>query len=141
MRINEALLISIIEQAISSDEVSDTQLKAIEQYADRLFKTAGVDINFSSHFRDRVNDIRNSKAITANDLVDLFQKAYDQLDRGKKISRLGPDAQAVIKDMSSDINMPFVLVWDAKNRELDLVAKTIMRKKNFTTPNQELVLK
>jgi hypothetical protein len=49
---------------------------------------------------------------------------------------LGPDAEAVLNDMQTDINMPFVLKWDGK--ELDLVAKTVMRKSNFATSNPKL---
>ena len=44
---------------------------------------------------------------------------------------MGPDSEAVMKDLESDINIPFVLKWDRDNQELDLVAKSIMRKKNF----------
>lgn len=33
--------------------------------------------------------------------------------------------------------MPFALRWDPRNQELDLIAKTVMRKKDFKTPNQE----
>ena len=51
---------------------------------------------------------------------------------------MGPDAQAVIKAMASDINVPFVLDWDRNAEELDLIAKTAMRKKNFRTPDQVL---
>ena len=40
--------------------------------------------------------------------------------------------------MRTDINMPFVL--NLKGDELELVAKTIMRKKNFKTPNPELAV-
>jgi hypothetical protein len=43
--------------------------------------------------------------------------------------------------MRSDINVPFVLNWDPRSQVLDLVAKTVMRKKNFQTPNPELPLK
>ena len=50
---------------------------------------------------------------------------------------LGPVAEAVIKDMKTDINMPFVINIDRKGM-LDLVAKTIMRKKNFKTTSMEL---
>jgi hypothetical protein len=39
--------------------------------------------------------------------------------------------------MRADINMPFVINID-KNGMLDLVAKTVMRKKNFKTSNMEL---
>ena len=55
---------------------------------------------------------------------------------GKTIRKLGPDAEAVINDMKTDINMPFVL--NLKGGELELVAKTVMRKKNFKTPNRKL---
>ena len=48
-----------------------------------------------------------------------------------------PDAEAVISDMETDVNMPFVLNLD-KNGMLDLVAKTVMRKKDFKTRNQKL---
>ena len=69
----------------------------------------------------------------------LFRsKAYKQLDRGREIARLGPEAQAVLKDMENDINIPFILKWDSKNEELDLVMKTIMRKRNFMTSNPTL---
>jgi hypothetical protein len=34
--------------------------------------------------------------------------------------------------------MTFVLHWDEKAKEFDLIAKTIMRKKNFKTTNQKL---
>ena len=34
--------------------------------------------------------------------------------------------------------MPFVLKWDSNSQELDLVAKTVMRKKNFMTPDTKL---
>ena len=39
--------------------------------------------------------------------------------------------------MKTDINMPFVLN-KTRGGELELVAKTVMRKKNFSTSNQKL---
>jgi hypothetical protein len=41
----------------------------------------------------------------------------------------------VLKDMQTNINLPFVLKWDSRNNELDLVAKTVMRKPDFKTPD------
>ena len=55
---------------------------------------------------------------------------------GKKIAQLGPDAEAVINDMKTNINMPFVL--NLKGNELELVAKTVMRKKDFKTSGPKL---
>lgn len=116
-------------------EITDEDLKKLETYADKIFRNVGIDVEFTRHFLDRVNDIRNQRQITLAELAVLFRDEYAKW--GKKIAQLGPDAQAVMKDMRSDINIPFVLNWDHRNQELDLVAKTVMRKKNFVTPNPE----
>lgn len=116
--------------------ITKTDLDQIEKYADKLFAKVGIDVEFTRHFLDRVNDERNKKQITTAELTRLFKQSYAKY--GKKIAQLGPDAEAVIKDMRTDINMPFVLNF--KNGELELVAKTIMRKKNFKTPNPELAV-
>jgi len=116
--------------------ITKTDLDQIEKYADKLFAKVGIDVEFTRHFLDRVNDERNKKQITSAELTRLFKQSYAKY--GKKIAQLGPDAEAVIKDMRTDINMPFVLNF--KGGELELVAKTIMRKKNFKTPNPELAV-
>ena len=121
---------------IIDEDVTQSQLNDIEKYADRLFKSVNIDVNFTRHFVDRVNDRRNEKPISTSELTRLFKQTYKK--HGKKIHKMGDDAQAVIQDMQTDINMPFVLAYDDRNKELDLVAKTIMRKKNFKTPNQKL---
>jgi len=118
------------------EEISATELKGIEMYADKLFKAVGIDVEFTRHFLDRVNDARNVKDITPTELALLFRKTYAV--HGQKIPKLGPDAEAVIADMKSDINLPFVLKWDRNSQEFDLVAKTVMRKKNFMTSNPKL---
>ena len=119
-----------------TEEVSQSDIKSIENYADKLFKVLNIDVEFTRHFLDRVNDARNKKDITPEELQALFRKTYHT--HGKKIPKLGPDAEAVIADMASDINLPFVLKWDKDSEELDLVAKTVMRKKNFMTTNPKL---
>ena len=121
---------------IIDEDVTQSQLNDIEKYADRLFKSVNIDVNFTRHFVDRVNDRRNEKPISTSELTRLFKQTYKK--HGKKIPKMCDDAQAVIQDMQTDINMPFVLAYDDRNKELDLVAKTIMRKKNFKTPNQKL---
>ena len=116
--------------------ITRSDLAQIEKYADKLFAKVGVDVEFTRHFLDRVNDERNRKQITVQELIRLFKQTYAK--HGRKIPQLGPDAEAVIKDMRTDINMPFVLNWNPRQQEFELVAKTIMRKKNFRTPNPEL---
>jgi len=113
-------------------------LKDVEKYADKLFAKLGIDVEFTKHFLDRVNDARNKKQITQSELIRLFKQTRQK--HGKKIAQLGPDAEAVLKDMQTDVNMPFVLQWDDKNQELDLIAKTVMRKKGFKTPDPEFAV-
>ena len=118
------------------EQVSKSDLDAVEKFADRLFAKVGIDVEFTRHFLDRVNDERNKKQITTAELTRLFKQTYNK--HGKKIPQLGPDAEAVISDMKTDINMPFVLNWDKQTQEFELVAKTVMRKKRFATSNQKL---
>ena len=111
------------------------ELDQLEVFADRLFAKVGIDVEFTRHFLDRVNDERNVKQITASELTRLFKQEYKRW--GKPIAQMGPDSEAVLKDLATDVNIPFALRWDKENNELDLIAKTVMRKKNFKTSNKE----
>ena len=81
-----------------------------------------------------MNDARNKKQLTTSELTRLFKQSFKKY--GKKIGQLGPDAEAVINDMKTDVNMPFVL--NLKGQELELVAKTVMRKKDLKTSGPKL---
>ena len=116
-------------------QVTSKQLKSLEVVLDKVFANIGMDIEFTKHFIQRINDPRNKEQITVKELAILFKKEY--IRWGKKIAQMGPDAEAVMKDLSSDINVPFKLEWNNQTKELELVAKTIMRKKNFSTPNKQ----
>lgn len=110
--------------------ITKTQLQRIEQYADRFFKEFGIDINFgSNHFFQRLNDPRNITQISSDELRNVFRKA--SIKHGYKLAGLNPNAEGVLKDMESDINVPFIMKWDKENQEIDLIPKTIMRKSNF----------
>jgi len=117
------------------EDVSKSDLDQVEKYADKLFAAVGIDVEFTRHFLDRVNDERNKKPINTAELIRLFRLTYKK--HGKKIPKMGPDAQAVVRDMETDINMPFVLNVD-RSGMLDMVAKTVMRKKDFKTSNPKL---
>jgi len=117
-----------------NEEVSKVDLATVEKFADKIFAKVGIDVEFTKHFLDRVNDPRNGKEISVAELTRLFRQTYKK--HGKKIAKMGDDAQAVLNDMQTDINLPFVLQWDGK--EFDLISKTIMRKKDFKTSNQKL---
>jgi len=116
------------------EEITKKDLDQVEKYADKIFAKVGIDVEFTRHFMDRVNDARNKKPITTSELTRLFKQSFKKY--GKKIAQLGPDAEAVINDMKTDVNMPFVL--NLKGQELELVAKTVMRKKDFKTSGPKL---
>lgn len=123
-----------LNASASGKQISKKDLDGVEKYADRLYASVGIDIEFTRHFLDRVNDARNKRQITVAELVRMFKQSFKKF--GKKIAQLGPDAEAVLNDMQTDVNMPFAL--NLKGGELELVAKTIMRKKDFKTTNPKL---
>lgn len=128
--LREGSALDIVPGADDSDGfITKQELKAIETLVDSLFKKVGMDVRFTTHFYDRVNDARNKKPITTAELMGLFRKAFSKY--GEQLSKSSPSIEGVIKDINTSINVPFVLDWDDKNQELDLVTKTVMRKKDF----------
>jgi|TARA_R110002167_G_scaffold77666_3_gene215493 hypothetical protein len=120
------------------NQLSQGDLDSLETFADKVFGKVGIDVNFTRHFLDRVNDERNVKQISMGELTRLFKQEAKRFS--KPIAQLGPDAEAVMKDLQTDLNLPFVLVWDDRNEELDLIAKTVMRKKDFKTSDPEFTI-
>lgn len=119
-----------------NENVGWDQLKELEKYADDLFNELGLDVVFTKHFKDRVNDVRNGQPITYNELKALFLKAY--LKAGQEISDLPVETEAVLKDLSSKLNIPFKIQDapdDAGHTEHDMVMKTIMKKDRFMSSN------
>ena len=116
-----------------SEDVSQGQLNDLEKFGDRLLKKFNIDIEFTRHFADRMNDKRNDPAIKVTELQRLFKKIAK--NKGKDVKKHG-DAEAVLKDMQSDLNLPVVVNY--KNGEFEVVNKTIMRKKNFKTTSPEI---
>ena len=115
----------------SSNYITKEELKEVEDFADQLFKELGIDIAFTNHFYERLNDPRNGKQITEEELKEMFQDTF--LKIGDNLLDMKINTEAVINDVSSRLNIPFVLVYDKKNHEVDLVSKTIMRKSDFKT--------
>jgi hypothetical protein len=131
--------LSFVKEAFDSlqeSRISKTELHRLEQYADALFFRFGIGIDFKtmlrdSHFYQRLNDPRNKPEITADEIKQLFRKVSQKY--GEALSKANSGAEGVLKDMSTDINIPFIIKWDKDKKELDLVPKTVMRKKNFYT--------
>ena len=109
------------------EDISMSQLNQVEKHLDKVWAKVGIDVEFTRHFHDRVNDARNGKPINTAELLRIYKQIYKRY--GKPISQLSKGTEILLKDMSTDINVPVVLRWNG--RELEMIAKTVMRKKNF----------
>jgi hypothetical protein len=116
-----------------NEEVTQTQIKDLEKFADRILAKFNVDVEFTRHFADRMNDDRNKPAITIPELQRFFKKIAK--NKAKDIKQIG-DSEAVLKDIQADLNLPVVISFDRDKEEFEVVNKTIMRKKDFKTPNK-----
>ena len=115
------------------EDVSQSELNQVEKYLDKVWAKVGIDVEFTRHFMDRVNDARNVKPISPAELIKIYRQIYKKY--GKPISRLTSGVNILLKDMSTDINVPVVLRWNGK--ELEMIAKTIMRKNNFKSSTKK----
>jgi hypothetical protein len=123
----------VIEEGNQMGLIGLKQIKAFEKVVDQLFKKFDIDFNFTRHFGDRMDDDRNNPNITMKELADFIKKVYAK--KGKSIKGMA-GAEAVLKDIQTDINIPVAITYDRTNDEFDVVMKTIMRKKNFKTPDK-----
>lgn len=116
-------------RSILKEYITNSDLKSVDSFADSLFSDVGIDVAFTKHFMDRVNDLRNGKDITPEELKNLFKKEYEKY--GETISKLPIGSERVMTDLDTNINIPFALSWDRKSPDMNLVTKTVMRKKDF----------
>ena len=110
---------------------SQKDVDDIEKFADRILKKYGIDVEFTRHFVDRLNDPRNNPEIKVTELQRFFKKI--QRAKGQNIIK-NPDTEAVLKDMSSNLNLPVVI--KKKGDSFEVVNKTIMRKPDFKTTSK-----
>jgi hypothetical protein len=110
------------------EEMSQMAIQSVEDFADKELNP--LDIEFTSHFFDRLVDPRNIKPISSAELIGFFKRLakkkkqlFDFLSKYKEI---------VATDNRTDINIPLV------KQANTAIAKTIMRKKDFKTPDPKI---
>ena len=123
------------------EKVSPNDLKNIEKKADADLKPLNIDVDLQkNHFKDRVNDPRNDPAIKPSDISSLLAKVKKA--KGQKIKQK-KDGEAVLKDKESKVNIPVALktTRDGSGKKItSVVAKTIMRKKDFKTSKSSPII-
>ena len=120
-----------------AEHITREDLQQLEAMLDQLYSRVGIDVELNrTHFLQRVNDPRNRQPITINELSKLFKGAFQKYN--KKLAQMGPNVEAVLFDIQTKINVPFALEWDRVNQELDLIAKSALRKVNYQTRDRML---
>lgn len=99
--------------------------KDLDQYADKQLNPE--DVVFTRHFFDRMVDPRNNKMISRAEILGFFKR----LAKHKKhfLDFLKKYKEFVVTDKRYDINIPFTKTMN------QLIAKTVMRKRDFKTSN------
>ena len=127
------LLADIVTERINftPDFITKGDVEFVDDMADR--KLAPIEIDLSgNHFFDRLNDPRNYPDISVEELEDFFDKLSDEKE--EFIEFLQQYKDVVVKDTETNINIPFMKMANKA------IAKTVMRKKNFQTPDKILPL-
>jgi hypothetical protein len=124
-----------IVKGILSEFMTKGDLGNVEDFADNLFNDIGIDIEFTKHFVDRLNDPRNGEEIQADELKDLFTKLYQKY--GEKIPNFRNGTHALITDFNTNINIPFELKWDKESKMFDMVNTTVLRTKKFHVSDKQ----
>ncbi len=114
-----------------AEKVTQKQINDLEKFADRLLDKFDIDVEFTRHFVDRMNDDRNNPDITIAELQKLFKKIKSH--KGVDIKK-AEGTEVVLKDIQADLNIPVVVKF--KKGEFVVTNKTIMRKKDFKTPDK-----
>lgn len=122
---------------ILNERVNLGDLKKAEKDLDKLFDKIGLDVNFRGHFIDRVNDTRNSPEISIPELKNIFNKTFKKY--GTELSHDPENFQAILTDIQSKINIPFILRWNEKEGEMSIIPKTIMRTDDFHAFNKRVM--
>jgi hypothetical protein len=130
-RENKAYAVFQITRKFFEEDAVLTQrsLSKLERALDILYSGVGVEVAFSTHFLGRVNALRNTPPITIGELEKLFRETYKRYGQ-RLVDDPGPDGEAVIHDLQTDVNVPFVLKVN-RQKDLVLLPKTAMRTKNF----------
>lgn len=122
-------------------EMPESDLQKAELAIDVMFRELGLDVQFSQHFKNRVLDNGSEARDTDVSAREVF-RAFNALkvkygERLMAASNNRKEFVAILKDMSTDLNIPFVIDYDRAYKGLHkLKATTLMRKRNFI-PNRD----
>jgi uncharacterized alkaline shock family protein YloU len=127
---NVAKILKLVGRSLE-ENIDQQDVEDLDNLADRELNPIDVVLT-GKHFFDRLNDPRNRPEIDYLELEDFFTKLGD--NREEFIDFLNKYKSVVATDTETNINIPFMKMANKA------IAKTIMRKRNFKTPNVKVEL-
>ncbi len=139
MRPHEALLEFVCPP--QSKPITPPALVALQDSLQKYWKALGMEVELGpphGHFLERLNDPRNGRQVSFCEVQKIFAEVFHKY--GPMIARKHPNFEAVMTDLQTNLNIPFILKMDRQTNKLELVAKTVMRKAGFKTPDMKLAV-
>lgn len=119
----------MVPNCVPINEIPMADLKKIDTFADKKLNPMDVVIT-DKHFFDRLNDPRNGKEISSAELIGFFKRLSKK--KNEFVEFLNKYNSIVATDDRTNINIPFM------KKANKAIAKTVMRKKDFKTPDKRL---
>ena len=119
-------------------EMSMGEVRSLEQKLDKMFEPFGVDIVFTRHVvKDRLLTGQREGGVTADEILDVFKRFIARYK--DKLTK--KEWEAVIKDVRTKLNLPVTYKKDALEGDMDMIVKTIMKKRDFKGGGKVLTVK
>jgi uncharacterized protein YukJ len=123
----------ILKEAIEATPLTQKDIDSVKNALIGIYKSRGFDLVFSRHFVERVNDHRNGKQITVGELITILNASIKM--HGKAMMMMPHEAEGVIKDANSKINLMIAIEHNARTGLCELRTKSCIRKANFRPNN------
>lgn len=119
-------------------EMSMGEVRSLEQKLDKMFEPFGVDIVFTRHVvKDRLLTGQREGGVTADEIFDVFKRFIARYK--DKLTK--KEWEAIIKDVRTKLNLPVTYKKDALEGDMDMIVKTIMKKRDFKGGGKILTVK
>lgn len=93
------------EQEYLTELQSPSEVVELERQLDAMFSTIGLDVEFSTHFIERL--LGRERQVTKEEIVNAFAQLKAKYKQRLLAAKKKPNYEAVLKDFSNDLNIVF----------------------------------
>lgn len=129
-------------------EMPPEDLPSVEQEIRFSFQQVGINVKFTSHFKQRATDgskddkgFDRGDEIASEDLLKVFKKVKAKHDELKDAKQALEELKGVIQDELTNLNIPFALDFNKRLGKFDLTLLTVLKKEKFHKKPDDVVIK